>query len=967
MSKTCFRSETAEIQCRVCSKTLLQKNYKDHLKTKHPNQDHTDTTPLGQKKLSTSYFSVQTSKKRSSSSVDGKGSHEEVEACPAKSQRISLEELEACESLHPVLEDNVAEPHHMPMLDESIDQIERNSDESELKTILEKLSSIPGSNNTTVLEKLGEIQSQLTRIENKIKPQPEKVPQQTHVSYSAEIAKDLQSLKVTRSLKELLELGFTYESDSSQLRCMICQDANNANPEKTTDHGIFAYGNDLEKEFEDREFLPREFINLKKNIKRHLADSVTHKKNVQAEEQRKAERSLFEKKNEKAGMNLGRLCLKLFLKGRPYTDYEDDVLLHKINGSTVGELNHSRKFPAAFRPFVSRAVARRISTFIGTRLVQTGHLPAVNITADKATYKHHTRQFLSCVTVVPGAEELLQVISFGQPIVKGHKGIEIAKNIKDGLDTFNLQSSQIEGGSFDGQYFHLRVEEALESPALYDLPPKNVLWAWDALHKSGLVDTHLCKEERFKWLVDDTDVCSQLFRLFNWGQNHEKLVEASVLWKLHLKDLVKFSETRFANSRRQVYINIHHDLQALVTCLEDKVALSYQSPSDGKLREKANEAKQLLGKLLNVRFLLTLAGCADVYGQYGKIVNVAQIVNLLPHERLELFLKEVNVLDKMKKCLSNHKKCSNYMDEKAKIRCLFPLLHADRDSLQTKGEIQKIPVVDQSEVIAAGLQSRTRHMGRQATVAQNVDAEKQVEERLQMLIATLHSGLKDEVFDAEAVTVISHTKTILNLPDIAAKLKGPDGGHIKQAVIQGPLFVDAVRSVPVRSLNNISDNELKRQYRQFLKRLEELTKLYSLEELRATDPKDILRQFFDPKRALFTEIEMVMQAFSACCVKVSCESVLESLVSIFENHFDARRNMNEESTAQEFMIAVNGPNLAHGDAIIKEAMNSYWRSKGSTWHFFRTTVLEQLKEHSGGSQVLNRLLKQPSKLPFMEK
>jgi hypothetical protein len=66
------------------------------------------------------------------------------------------------------------------------------------------------------------------------------------------------------------------------------------------------------------------------------------------------------------------------------------------------------------------------------------------------------------------------------------------------------------------------------------------------------VDTHLCKEERFQWLVDDTDVCSQLFRMFNWGQNHEKLVEASVLWKLHLKELVKFSETRFANSRRQV-------------------------------------------------------------------------------------------------------------------------------------------------------------------------------------------------------------------------------------------------------------------------------------------------------------------------------------------------------------------------------------------------------------------------------
>ena len=47
---------------------------------------------------------------------------------------------------------------------------------------------------------------------------------------------------------------------------------------------------------------------------------------------------------------------------------------------------------------------------------------------------------------------------------------------------------------------------------------------------------------------------------------------------------------------------------------------------------------------------------------------------------------------------------------------------------------------------------------------------------------------------------------------------------------------------------------------------------------------------------------MVMQAISVCCVKVPCESVLESLVSIFDNHFNAIRNMNKESTTQDFMI-----------------------------------------------------------------
>ena len=116
-----------------------------------------------------------------------------------------------------------------------------------------------------------------------------------------------------------------------------------------------------------------------------------------------------------------------------------------------------------------------------------------------------------------------------------------------------------------------------------------------------------------------------------------------------------------------------------------------------------------------------------------------------------------------------------------------------------------------------------------------------------MLISTLYSGLKDEVFDAETVAAIGHTRTVLNLPDIACRLKGPDGGHIKIAVTRGPLFVEAVRAVPVRSLNNVSDDELKRQYRSFLKRLEESTMQYSIDQLRGTDPKEILKLFFDPE------------------------------------------------------------------------------------------------------------------------
>ena len=51
------------------------------------------------------------------------------------------------------------------------------------------------------------------------------------------------------------------------------------------------------------------------------------------------------------------------------------------------------------------------------------------------------------------------------------------------------------------------------------------------------------------------------------------------------------------------------------------------------------------------------------------------------------------------------------------------------------------------------------------------------------------------------------------------------------------------------------------------------------------------------------------------CVKQSCESVLESFVSRYENHFDLRRTMNEESVNEEFEIAMNGPNLGNCDKV----------------------------------------------------
>ena len=44
-----------------------------------------------------------------------------------------------------------------------------------------------------------------------------------------------------------------------------------------------------------------------------------------------------------------------------------------------------------------------------------------------------------------------------------------------------------------------------------------VLYTWDPLHKTGLVDKAVPGQDSFKWLQDMTSCCQQIFNTFNWG------------------------------------------------------------------------------------------------------------------------------------------------------------------------------------------------------------------------------------------------------------------------------------------------------------------------------------------------------------------------------------------------------------------------------------------------------------------
>ena len=171
--------------------------------------------------------------------------------------------------------------------------------------------------------------------------------------------------------------------------------------------------------------------------------------------------------------------------------------------------------------------------------------------------------------------------------------------------------------------------------------------------------------------------------------------------------------------------NIHHQFAPIISCLDDKIEAGKNNrsgleASDSKVRENADKAKELKGKILNLVFLLTLSGLVDIYEQFGAMVQIIQMVLLL-----DLFNKEIRGLT----ILSKH------------------------------------------PVRAAGLSVTTRKKANDNIVLAGKDPEKTSTERLMKLVKELSTDLNNKVYSAEGKSVIEETRAVLDLTSLALKLK----------------------------------------------------------------------------------------------------------------------------------------------------------------------------------------------------
>ena len=284
--------------------------------------------------------------------------------------------------------------------------------------------------------------------------------------------------------------------------------------------------------------------------------------------------------------------------------------------------------------------------------------------------------------------------------------------------------------------------------------------------------------------------------------------------------------------------------------------------------------------------------------------------------------------------------------------CVWPTFHSNKTKILS-GYLHKDVVIssDRGETpyFSRAAQKQTKE-ARKQTVLEDVSS------KFQHFCQQLYDGL-GHVYDADDIKCIEATRKVADLSTLALKLKRRSPALI--SALESKSFVENAQKLD-RNLKQITKETMRTQYRTFLDRLAELTNHYKESELKETDSKDLIKLFLS-KQKLYSNIECIMQAISVACIKVSVESVAESMISKYTNHATKFRSLNEQTAEDEMMVAYNGPELNECDGILSEALDKYFN--GKPWHFIvkKDDIFKKRQ-----SKTITRIFKRKSKLPFLK-
>ena len=124
--------------------------------------------------------------------------------------------------------------------------------------------------------------------------------------------------------------------------------------------------------------------------------------------------------------------------------------------------------------------------------------------------------------------------------------------------------------------------------------------------------------------------------------------------------------------------------------------------------------------------------------------------------------------------------------------------------------------------------------------------------------------------------VLDSSRVILDLETLAIKVKLCGSAHV--AAVQNSKFIEKAR-VFGPQLEEISDQELRLQFHQFIRKLEDHVEGIDENKLRSLN---LFRDFLSTSLGLYKDVEIIVYILCRAATSMGLESIVESWISLYE-------------------------------------------------------------------------------------
>ena len=795
-------------------------------------------------------------------------------------------------------------------------------------------------------------------------------------------AKDLEELQMKAK-----ELGFNFDSEAEQFTCSICiQDPEPTLRLRDGKVGIFSfdvvsYDRDVSVEPSKQ---PRNFLNLKKNLAKHLQKSQIHlklKEKVLMEEKLEHQK---QSRNEKVGMNLFNIRYNGVIHGSSYLNFEEDVLTAHLNGTDTGDINNGSDFARDLTRDIVTVMENKFKENLAKPLAATKRKRPVGLVADKITPNKRTGHISALVVPVPEnplSQCFLNPLMLELPPVTDHTAEGLSDQMLELFHNAGADDGQLEGIGVDGQYVKMgAIKKLIAKLAVEDMTEEKLLnWVfetWEPAHNINKADEEVRKLSIFDWLVKFTNVVGDITKLLKIGKGLEQTKEAANELKKRLYKLQAYSVTRFASHVEKSYTNTFRSFEIIVKTLEVR-----SESNDKKVREAA---ETLRTKILTTKFVGTLLGCIDVYRVIATASCDLQAVEQFPWQvvsRLKTVIATLN-------CMSNSLKivavdANENVEPEDTIEVdpkYWPHLAAHIEELKT-GKFKNLAIGSRAERNSGRIRSYFAHENDLMTVQNRLTTlckyeAKHIEKRTvgceEYPYPPIISSMEGCLDVQKMVLAGGQDKFDLNTYGIdclekvlnQASYKSEQKDEIKS---QYNLFKEKVFDL---LYNSESQNSyLLKQYEHILYETHtcsEKCKVFVYkkcpEYMKVKAPKTIISMkilhLFLKFPTLYADIPDFLHLFLRCSAKTHAEGVAESMGNYVDFYSDKKRGLDIRAVGDESYIHWNGPPVHLAGELGRAALDKKFGGRRN-WRFVT-------KNTKSESLVVTRLRRAVPRVPFYQ-